>query len=79
MMLGMNLLNQYIEKYSMENFHENKPKLKDYSLDLSKALTPIFMNFIGYKSLIAIDYFDKRVVSVSKKVQLIKLVFLKVI
>ena len=55
MMLGMNLLNQYKEKYSKENSDENKPTLKDYSLDLSKALAPIYMDFIRDISRIAED------------------------
>ena len=33
----------------------NKPTLKDYSLDLSKALAPIYMDFIRDISRIAED------------------------
>ncbi len=55
MMLGMNLLNQYKEKYSKENSDENKPSLKEYSLDLSQALAPIYMDFIRDISNIAED------------------------
>ena len=55
MMLGMNLLNQYKEKYSKENSDEDKPSLRDYTLDLSKALAPIYMDFIRDIAHIAED------------------------
>ena len=51
--LAMNLISQYKDNFKEDD--NKKPTLKNYSKDLSRALAPIYMDFIRDISNIAED------------------------